>query len=458
MNLFRRLSWSMRFALLISAVFAGTALIAGGIAYRHLSAELSDRLRQDVQLMAENLAYTLQNGGEADLLEQIGATAANVRDGSALAVFLDPAGNRLGGNFMPAVPFYGHRMLRADGDLALTGPATGALPTDYYAFGLQTPEGWIITARDADWVAENTEVLLQGALTGLAAALAVSVVLAVAIARRNEDRIARFGTVLASVGAGDHHLRIADAGQDDIGRLAGQVNGMLAQVEDGINAIRQVSTDVAHDLRAPLARLQLRLEPHAISAETPPALRADLGQALADLQGLSATFDAILRLSQMQAGLVPLQARPFDLVVLCRELAEMLEPVAEDAGHIFTTDLPTTAIVQGDRDLIAQAILNLADNAIRHCPPTARIMIKLTALATGASISISDTGRGIPEADLKRVKDRFVRLDASRFSQGTGLGLSLVSEILNLHGSELRLSDNRPGLRADFDLPGDLVI
>ena len=448
----RRLSWSMRFALMISGVFAGAAVLAGAIAFVLLSDELTGRLRDDVESMAGNLAYTLQNGGPQDLLEQIGALSANARDGSAVAAYIDPEGLQIAGNFSPDRPFAGHRALRVGRGMTLTEASDGMAPTDFFAYGLQTPQGWIITGRDAEWVVENTEVLLQGTAWGLGVALILSIMLAVFIARRNETRIERFEDVLRAVGAGAHDLRVVDDGNDDIGRLAGQVNHTLVQLEAGISAIRQVSTDVAHDLRAPLARLRMRLEPYVLADQTPPALRNDLGRALADLDGISATFDAILRLSRMQAGLVSLQVEAFDLAALVRDLAEMLAPSAEDAGHRFTIGLPATAIVHGDRDLIAQAILNLADNAIRHCPAPSDIRMTVTAGADRTLIIITDTGPGIPEADRARVTDRFVRLNTSRNTQGAGLGLSLVAAILRLHDTALRLSDNTPGLRAEFDL------
>ena len=448
----RRLSWSMRFALMISGVFAAAALLAGGIAYVLLSEELTGRLRLDVESMAGNLAYTLENGGPQDLLEQIDALSANARDGSAIAAYIDPQGQKIAGNFTFDHPFVGHRALRVGRDMTLAAVPDGIAPTDFFAFGIETPRGWIITGRDAEWVTENTEVLLQGAGWGLGAALVLSIAMAVFVARRNEGRIERIENVLAAVGAGAHDLRIADDGTDDIGRLAGQVNRTLAQLQAGIDAIRQVSTDVAHDLRAPLARLRMRLEPHVLTDRTPDGLRNDLGLALEDIDALSATFDAILRLSRMQAGLEPLQAQPFDLAALCRELADMLAPSAEDAGHRFGTDLPEAAVVEGDRDLIAQVILNLADNAIRHCPAPADIRLSMTAVSDGWQMSVTDTGPGIPEVDRKRATERFVRLDGSRNSPGAGLGLSLVTAILRLHGSELHLSDSSPGLRAEFYL------
>ena len=139
------------------AGWGGAVLIL--LAYLLLSGELSDRLRQDVQSMAANLSYTLQSGGRQDLLEQIGAMTASLRDGSSLAVFIDPQGESVAGNFRPDHPFAGHRALRVGRDMALIAFQGEVAPTDYYAYGLQTPQGWIIVARDAEWVAENTEVL-----------------------------------------------------------------------------------------------------------------------------------------------------------------------------------------------------------------------------------------------------------------------------------------------------------
>ncbi len=336
--------------------------------------------------------------------------------------------------------------------MALAEVPNGVVPTDYFAYGLQTNHGWIITGRDAEWVAENTEVLLQGTAWGLGVALILSIALAVFIARRNETRIERFEDALMAVGAGRTTCGLRMTATTTSGDWQARSTARSSNWKPELTAIRQVSTDVAHDLRAPLARLRMRLEPHVLRDQTPDDLRDELGRALEDLDALSATFDAILRLSRMQAGLVPLQAEAFDLATLCRELAEMLAPSAEDAGHTFTADIPPTAIVHGDRDLIAQAVLNLVDNAMRHSKTLAEIQLKVAATSDSWLVSVSDSGPGIPEADRKRATERFVRLDTSRNTPGAGLGLSLVTEILRLHGSELHMCDNSPGLRVEFEL------
>ena len=305
----------------------------------------------------------------------------------------------------------------------------------------------MIAARDEAWVAENGEILVQTLAWALAIGLLLSVALAVIFARRNERRITAMEEVLEAAGAGRLDLRIQDPGKDDLAELAARVDQMLARLETGVAAIRQVSTDVAHDLRAPLTRLRMRLEPQALSSGVPEATRHEIGSALVDLDAISATFDAILRLSRLQSGTVELRSDAVNLSRLGADICDLLGPSAEDAGNVLTADLPDTpVIVTGDADLLSQALTNLVDNALRHCPAPARVTITVTKDETGPVLTVRDDGPGIPEADLDRIFDRFVRLDASRSVPGTGLGLSLVAAIATMHGARIVVEDAAPGL------------
>ncbi|MCH5376691.1 MAG: HAMP domain-containing histidine kinase [Planctomycetes bacterium] len=278
--------------------------------------------------------------------------------------------------------------------------------------------------------------------------------LAVIIARQNERRIDRMDQVLDDVGEGNLNRRIADNGSDDLAALASRVDRMLDRLEAGVASIRQVSTDVAHDLRAPLARLRMRLEPQALSAEVPTETRHEIGSALMDIDAISATFDAILRLARLQSGMVERRHDPFDLGEMAASVCEILEATAEESGHVLELDIPPTCVdAQGDEDMLSQALTNLMANAIEHCPPPARIRITVGLRGEHPFVMVSDDGPGIPEADRVRVLERFVRLDASRSVPGTGLGLSLVAAIADLHRARLVLEGNAPGLRVSILFP-----
>lgn len=449
------LTWSMRFAIAISAVFALAALFAGGLSYVMQSEEMFRRLQADVRTDTESLALGAKDGDLQDLIDQIAARTAVIHDASQIVAFIPADGSAPQGNARIAAPFDGVRHLIPGKDFALAAPPVDDLPESYVAYGMRLPEGWLMTGRDDAWQREQTEILLNSFGWGLGLALLLSTGFAVFIARRTEVRIRRMESVLEAVGAGRHELRIHDGGEDDVARLAQSVDRALDRLEAGMDAIRQVSTDVAHDLRAPLSRLRLRLEPIALNQGLPSESRREIGNALADLDQVSETFDAILRLSRMQAGMIEIANSPVDLAALCRDIYDVLAPSAEDMGHTLMLDLPEQAIVAGERELLTQAIVNLTDNAMRHSPPPAKIVLTVRKLGEQILLSVSDDGPGIPERELTRVRERFVRLDTSRNMPGSGLGLALVEAISKLHQVDFRLENTSPGLRATliFEIP-----
>lgn len=447
----RPLSWSMRFALALSAVFAIGTLSAGGLSYLFLSREMTARLSADVRSGAESLARIAATGDRTDLREQVLAQVRSSRDNASLYSFVDVGSGQAFGSLHVAEPFEGERRLIVGRDIPETD-ATGSESADaYLAYGIRTDLGWVISARDEAWVAESGEILIQTTAWSLVLAALLSMGLAVVIARKNERRIDRMDRVLDEVGEGRLDRRISDSGNDDLAALAVRVDRMLDRLEAGVASIRQVSTDVAHDLRAPLARLRMRLEPQALSSDVPTETRHEIGSALMDIDAISATFDAILRLARLQSGTVARRDEAVDLAALAASVHEILQASAEERGHTLDLDMPTMPIeVQGDEDMLSQALTNLVANAIGHCPPPAQVRIRAGLRDARPFLEVSDNGPGIPEADRARVLERFARLDESRSVPGTGLGLSLVAAIAALHGAELVLEDNGPGLRASM--------
>ncbi|OCX63129.1 hypothetical protein BFP70_13040 [Thioclava sp. SK-1] len=450
--MFRNISSSIRLAIGVSAVFTLAACLAGVLSYVLQSQEMGERLRTDVTHSLESLLQIEGQGDLQDVRDQANAMADASKDGSVLVGYLDQDGAILAGNFAPRHLDEGARWLTpAD---APAKHRDDDEPHAYWVEMAQVDSGWLVVARDNEWMVETQEILFSSMSVGLGLALLLSIGIALWIAKRTDRRIARMEQVLETVGRGDHALRIGEDGHDDLARLAGQMDATLEQLETGITAIRQVSTDVAHDLRAPLSRLRLKLEPLALDFNLSDAQRQSVGAALAELDGISATFDAILRLSRLQAGMVELCAKPVDLTALAQSLHEIFMPVAEDSGHqLVLAAFDGPVMIDADPQLIQQACVNLLENALRHSPSGTVVTLMASVQPEGAVLEVRDTGPGIPIAQRERVCERFVRLDKSRGTKGTGLGLALVTAIAQMHGARLMLRDGGPGLRATLLFP-----
>jgi signal transduction histidine kinase len=449
-------SASMRLAVTVSAIFTATTLLAAAVAYLSLSQALHDRLASDARQMAENLAVTYQVSGPVELQSQIATNAATTRDFASLFLFIDNSQTIVFGNFRLNQPFIGPAELKLGRDLVLPNHETANGPATFLGYGIKVPAGWIVTARDMRWIGDTRDLMVRSVAWGLGVALALSVALAVVLARRSKIRIAALSTILTRVGKGDLTARYHEAGRrrDDIALVARSVNATLDQLAITMDSLRQVSNDVAHDLRTPLTRLRGRLDPLLAREDLPKDAIDDLQRAEAELDLILRTFNAVLRIAQIEGAQGAGAFEPTDLNDLCQSVHDMLAPVAEEAGHRFDLKLPNRTItVPGDRQMLAQAVVNLVENAIRHCPAPATITLTLTASETEAHIRICDTGPGIPEAERAQVLRRYYRLEKSRNTEGSGLGLSLVAAIIRRHNGRIELSDNHPGLCATLSLP-----
>ena len=255
--------------------------------------------------------------------------------------------------------------------------------------------------------------------------------------------------------AGDLNERLPVTGAgDEFDRLSENMNALLARVALLQEGLRQVSDNIAHDLKTPLTRLRNRAEAALVDRQAEP--RQALEAAVAEADQMIRTFDALLMIGRVEAGSHPVEKVKVDLSAMVADVAELYEPLAEEAGATLRVDTPGPVEAMVSRELIAQTLSNLIDNALKYgvaAGGASEVLVSVTRRDGICRLVIADNGPGIPEAQRERVFERFYRLDSSRTKPGSGLGLSLVQAIARLHGGAVHIEDGAPGLRVVIEFP-----
>lgn len=265
--------------------------------------------------------------------------------------------------------------------------------------------------------------------------------------------LANISATATAIAAGDLAQRVKLTGRgDEFDQIAEVINDMLDRTGRLMDAVRQVSNAIAHDLRTPITRARTRLEDAVLHAGTADDLRAAIERAIADLDGIVVVFQALLRIAQIEAGSRRSSFARLDVVPLLAEVAELYGAVADERNITLEVEAPAHVAAYGDRALLQQAIANLVDNAVKFSPAGGVVGLS-AAIGDMVVIVVSDQGAGIPVAERGRATDRFYRGEAARNTPGSGLGLSLVLAVAQLHGGTFGLEDNNPGVRAVLALP-----
>jgi signal transduction histidine kinase len=422
------------------------------------------------RLITEQITATV-NGEVNGLSEQYGqgglrrlVTVVDVRSrrpGSSLYLVTTPSGEGLAGNVGSLEPGILDR--------------PGWLETNYHR--LEAPEGaehralvrvvqlpggfHLLVGRDLDERERLFGIIVNAGQWSLALVIVLGLVGGFFVSRRVLSRIDAMTGTAQTIMAGDLSGRLPVAGTgDELDRLADNVNAMLERIEALMRGLKEVSDNIAHDLKTPLTRLRNRCEQALRSASGEASYRAALESTIAESDELIRTFDALLMIARAESGQARDNMTEFDASEIARDVGELYEPVAEEKGIALTIDAPATAPVRGNRELVSQALANLIDNAIKYAGRhgkangvPAEIVVKAGNDGERITLTVADRGPGIPDADRARVVERFVRLEQSRSEPGSGLGLSLASAVARLHGGELKLEDNHPGLRTVIALP-----
>jgi len=242
-------------------------------------------------------------------------------------------------------------------------------------------------------------------------------------------------------------LPVTQAG-DELDHLAGSINAMLDRIETLMEDLRQVTTDIAHDLRTPLSRLRQRMELASRPGTDVEALRNTLAASVTEIDSILSIFAALLHIAQLQSGPRRAAFKEVDLSALLGTIAELYKPMAEENGQHLLEKVDGSLSVRGERELLMQLFANLTENALRHTPRGSAVSIFASRSNGKLTVSIVDNGPGIPDNMREKVLQRFFRLEVSRTTVGNGLGLSLANAIVNVHDAGLELADAAPGLRA----------
>jgi signal transduction histidine kinase len=449
-------STSFRIALLFATLFLLSGLAFTGVLWWGTAGTLERQTDAAIRADALALAERWRDAGDDAVAEAISERLALDAEDQTAYLLTAPDGRRLAGNleklpedFRRDLQWYAMTLLR-DG-----------IPGEARLYVVQLPDGsHLAVGRDV-----GEKLRLRALLTeGLAWSAGVAILFAFAgawlLRRSLEERLAPATATAAMIAGGDLSPRVPLAGRDDEFEALGRsMNTMLDRIAHLMEGVRGVSDAIAHDLRTPIARARSRLEEALETSDDPVALKGALERGIADLDNVTRVFQAVLRIAEVEAGARRAAFAPLDLVPLLADAAELYGATAEENGQTLRTEWPAALPLTGDRDLLLQAIANLLDNAVKFTVPGGTITLSAELQEDAVLLRVSDEGPGLSAEDRQRVGERFFRADSARATPGSGLGISLVRAVVQLHGGMIWFEDGQgsqpgyPGLTVCLGLP-----
>lgn len=454
MNLRPRILQStlFRLALLYAMFFCFSVSILLSFVYFSIVREMEGQIKHRITAQLSAATTSFRSNGLEELKKQLVEFADEEDEGLAISLLVDMKGKTIAGNLetWPEEVEYSEKWMLFDiessrGDNYVHILARDAiLPGGYHllmGYSLHGPN-------------RTKQIVLDVVTISIALAFIFTVLGGALFSRIIKGRLERVNHICAQVIEG--HLDVSvptTGGQDEFDHLADNVNRMLRRIAELVRGLQQTSDNIAHDLRTPLNRHRIRLEGLTHHPASTVPLQEQLKLGIEEIDTLVETLNSILRISQAQSGVTSGHFVVFDLASVTSDVIDFYEDLAEQKRITLEQDITPPLMVQGDKPQLTQAIANLIDNAIKYTPAGSTVRITLSQQDKLVECCVSDNGPGVPEAYRERIKERFFRMEESRTSPGTGLGLSLVDAVAKLHRGTLQLEDNAPGLLARLSLP-----
>jgi signal transduction histidine kinase len=440
-------STPFRLAITFGVLFLGAFILSGLVVYQLIKHEMYRQHDQTVRRIFLSLAGTYDDD-RADFLDTVRNNIEATRHYHGIYLVVGSDGSKLVGN-IPLIDV-------PDGWSTLPAASVGIKSDlEYRIFAGPVRDTRLVVGESYRDV-EGLENLTLGSLAWTSIlVLALSLAGGTLIAARAERRLQTVRETMDRVARGDLAARIPLQGKsDDIAMLSNDINLALGRLQSNVEGMRQVSTDIAHDLKTPLNRLGISLEEARRKLARGRSADDDINAADAEVQQINNTFEALLRIAQIESGARRARFERVDLSKVIEEVAELFGGALEDAGMSVETSVPAgPCTIEGDRQLLMQLFSNLVENALRHCPAGTDVRLFATISGNAVISGVEDNGPGIPPHEREKVFQRLYRLERSRTSPGTGLGLSLVRAIVDIHDAHVTLEDASPGLLAKVTFP-----
>lgn len=436
---------AVAFGLLVITAF----LTSGAVTYQSIRRELSQSLDASVTEMYAITASSYGANDAEDLVATVDAYVALKTNDQPAFSLTDKSGTLLAGNF---------KATRLAPGLATLQPGQVGLDDEarYRVFVGAIGENQLVVGRSLAETSNLETIVLAGFGWALVLVIPIAVAGGIILASRAQKRLDGIASTMIDVSNGRMQARIPLRGnRDDIDIVSDQINQSLDRIANLVESLKQISADIAHELKTPLNRLRMTIETAIDESDCGHPIRHQLVGAIEESDHISDTFEALLRISQIEAGSRRNRFRRLNLSEIVANVADIYADVAEENGQSLKlfAPLPSPCPIIGDRELLTQALVNLVENAITHCRSGTTITLTVSRAPGWWTVVVDDNGPGIPEVEHDKVFRRLYRLEKSRTTPGNGLGLSLVRAVTELHSGEIELADNRPGLRVTVMLP-----